>query len=39
MADENILLDIRGLTKRYKGDAKAHDDVSLNVRRGEFGAR
>ena len=36
MADENILLDIRGLTKCYKGDAKALDDVSLNVRRGEF---
>lgn len=36
MAEDNVLLDIKGLTKCYKGDAKALDDVSLNVRRGEF---
>ena len=36
MADKGNLLEVRGLTKCYKGDVKALDNVSLDVRRGEF---
>ncbi len=36
MVDENVLLAIEGLSKCYKGDVRALDDVSLDVRRGEF---
>lgn len=32
----NTILDIHGLTKCYRGDVKALDDVSLDVRPGEF---
>lgn len=36
MTDKGNLLEVRGLTKCYKGDVKALDNVSLDVRRGEF---